>query len=157
MRKLRPEIAKSEFLNRIYVNKKLISDTLENLLKNIKGKKVLEIEGIGIIAEYISRNGNEVRLCEDDSIYFDYRAQVVPTSTVVRLNTNPHNLKSKKPYYDYVIIHSTEFEGVAKLMSKDKIILVDYQDNIEKIYEQFEYNTQLDQPITKNAMPEKGD
>ena len=158
MNRIRPEIAKSEFLNRLHVKKSLIiNQEFEDLIKNIRKSRILEIGGMGIVAEYLARNGNEVRLCEEDSLFFDYRSHVVPTSTVIRLNTNPHNLKSSKPYYDYVVIHSPEYEDIAKKMCKGKVFLVDYNDNIEEVYEQFEYNTSVDQPITKDIVPQEGD
>lgn len=156
MNRIRPEIAKSEFLNRLHVKKNLvINPELENHLKDITKSRILEIGGIGMLAEYLARKGNEVRLCEEDSLFFDYRSHVVPTSTVIRLNTNPQNLKSSKPYYDYVIIHSPEYEDVAKKMCRGTIFLVDYNDKIEKIYEQSEYNPQLNEPISKNIVSEE--
>lgn len=155
MKRVNPVISKSEFLHRLYTTKQLVNPELENVLKNIKKCKVLEIGGIGIISEYLSLNDNEVRLCEEDSLYFDYRRQVVPNSKVIELNTNPQQLKAIKSYYDYVIIHSLEYEEVALRMSKNIVYLLDNKDQIEKIYEKSKYNSAINKPVTENTLSKK--
>jgi hypothetical protein len=167
-KKMRPEMAKSEFINKVFVKKSLVTPDEEAALSDIRDKRVLEIGGIGILAEYLSTRGNEVRLCEDDSLYFDYREHVVPTSTVVRLNTSPHNLKSAKPYYDYVIIHSDEYNGVAERMCKGEIINTNkIEEYIEKKKEkkekgegnkkneQIKHDNEVNKSISENVVPQE--
>jgi hypothetical protein len=160
---MRPEMAKSEFINKVFVKKSLVTPDEEAALSDIHDKRILEIGGIGILAEYLATRGNEVRLCEDDSIYFDYREHIVPTSTVIRLNTSPHNLKSVKPYYDYVIIHSEEYNGVAERMCKGEIINTNkIEEYIEKKKgkgnkknEQIKHNNEVNESISENVVPQE--
>lgn len=150
--KMRPEIAKSILAQKV-VNGALVCQKTVSLLGDIKGKLVIELGGIGAVAEYLSAN-NDVKLCEETRLYFVYRRHLLPNSTVVEINMDPRLLNYSKPYYDVVIISGPQYLDIARRLSSS--IIFDTESlTIEKI-ESAPDNITVNEPVTKDVVAQEG-
>lgn len=148
---MRPESAKS-VLAAALASCKLIDDDVANLFSDIKSMRVIELGGIGIIAEYLSAH-NEVRLCEETRLFFVFRRHLLPKSTVIEINVDPRTLKYSKPYYDLVVIHGPAYLEQARMLSRNLIY-----DASTKTFERVvsaTINTEVDQSEPKDVVDTK--
>jgi len=115
------EIQKRKFAQAVK-DERLVSEELAELLNVVEQDSVvLEIGGIGFVAEYLSSNCN-VSLCEENPYSYQYRKHIVPESKVQFINLNPFKLNFSTPVYDYVIISEDKFMDVAKTHASKAVI-----------------------------------
>lgn len=115
-----PEIQSAAIRSKITNGIALVSAEFEEFAKSLAGKKIVDIAGgMGEYAEHLSELGNTVSLMEELRLFFVYRRQVWPDSKVVEMNIHPSNIKyNNTPFNDLAIIHSGEFEELAKRIAK---------------------------------------
>mgnify|MGYP003419771184 FL=1 len=105
-----------------------------------KGSSVLELNGgLGICAEHLSATCR-TKLCEDGRLYFTYRRQIFPKSSVVEMNISPYALSTSIRISDYVIIHNPEFLEIARKLAK-KFIFLTYEKAVISVQTKVENET----------------
>lgn len=151
--KMRPETAKSILAQKISAGQ-LVDEKTANLLNEIKdGARVIELGGIGIVAEYLATTKNcSVRLCEETRLYFVFRRNLLPKSPVIEINMDPRLLNYSKPYYDAVIINGPQYLDAARKLTSSIIFDTELL-TIEKVNNAAD-NIAVDKPVTKNVVSE---
>ncbi len=122
--KNRPELDIMSVRSMINNGENLLSESVIKFLEFIENSTVLEIDGgLGLISEHLSAT-NRVRLCDDGRLYFVYRRQIFPKSSVIEMNISPTAISTKNPIVDYVVIHKPEFLDMAKKIAKKMVVLM---------------------------------
>lgn len=109
-------------------------DNLKTLLSSITPKSsVLDLNGgVGVVAEYLSKNGCDVTLTDANRLSFSYRRALVPQSAVKFWNIESCNIKLNKPSYDYVICRSTGDYSLAFKLAKKAVVLT-YEERVVNV------------------------
>lgn len=119
----RIEIQKDILRNKIKDEEPLVDERTVSFLSDITDEdSVIEFGGIGFVSEYLSKKGITVALCEENSLCFSYRKNILPDSKVDYINVNPLKFKFTKPVFDYIIINDLSFMSVARKLAKKAII-----------------------------------
>lgn len=148
--KTRPEVEKVKLAQKIAAGK-LVSEDVGTILNQVEsGSFVIELGGIGAAAEYLATTKQcNVRLCEETRLYFVFRRNLLPKSTVVEINMDPKLLNYSKPYYDVVIISSPVYLETARKLAKTLIINTSDL-SLERVNSAPD-NTTVDQPVTEDV------
>jgi hypothetical protein len=119
-------------------------DDVKKLLSSILPKSsVLDLNGgVGLIAEYLSKNDCLVTLTDGNRLSLSYRKALVPNSTVKFWNIESQDIKLNKPSYDYVICRSTGDYSLAFKLAKKGVVLT-YEERIVNVVDN-ESNTARD-------------
>lgn len=98
----------------------LLTEDFKKFAEGLTGRRVIELSGgMGEHAEYLAELGNSVSLVEEQRMCFVYRRQVWPNSKVIEMNIHPSKIKSMdKPFADLAIIHSDEFNDIARNIAR---------------------------------------
>lgn len=109
-------------------------DNIKLLLSSVpSGSLVLDLNGgVGLIAEYLSKNGCQVTLTDGNRLSFSYRKALVPNSNVKFWNIESVNIKLNKPSYDYVVCRSTGDYSLAFKLAKKAVILT-YEERVVNV------------------------
>jgi hypothetical protein len=128
----------------------LLSDAEITFLSVIEaGSSTLELNGgLGIVSEHLSATCR-TKLCDDGRLYFTYRRQIFPKSSVIEMNISPYALSTSIRISDFVIIHNPEFLEIARKLAK-KFIVVMYEKAIISVYTK-EENETVDINSVKNT------
>lgn len=121
----KPELDIMDVKAKLSNNIPLLTDAQLTFLSVIPaGSSILELNGgLGIVSEHLSVTCR-TKLCEDGRLYFTYRRQVFPKSSVTEMNISPYALSTTIQISDYVIIHSPEFLDIASKLAKKFVILM---------------------------------
>lgn len=98
----------------------LFTEDFKQFTEGLTGRRIIELSGgMGEHAEYLAELGNNVSLVEEQRMCFVYRRQVWPNSKVVEMNIHPSKIKAMdKPFADLAIIHSDEFNEIARNIAR---------------------------------------
>lgn len=154
-KKDQPEIA----VMKMRANSSLIGDDLKEFLSLVRDMTVIELDGsLGNVSEFLSTTNKSVRLCEEGRLYFVYRRQMWPKSTVVEMNIAPEALNNSRAYYDCVVIHDESKLAIAEKLSKRLIVNVGNLTIIDKDKNDkaSEHTAIVDSPFSENPFLEGG-
>lgn len=151
--KTRPELDVMTTKSKIKNGESLLDDSVIDFLSSIKNGTGLELDGgLGLVSEHLS-DRMKMRLCDDGRLYFTYRRQIFPKSSVMEMNITPNAISDKIAIVDYVIIHSPEWLELAKKLAKKMVITIyDLSTiNVERNNEQVNIdNTKVSREVTEN-------
>jgi hypothetical protein len=151
--KSRPELDIMVAKSKIEKGEPLLDESIINFLSFLKEGTGLELDGgLGLVSEHLSGR-LKMRLCDDGRLYFTFRRQIFPKSSVMEMNITPNALSDKSPIVDYVIIHSPQWLDLAKKLAK-KMVVTTYDlsgVNVGKYDEQIDINnTEVSREVTEN-------
>lgn len=147
--KMRPETAKVLLAQKLESGQ-LVSEELAAILEEIPDNAfVIELGGIGEVSEYLANSKNcDVRLCEETRLYFVFRRNLLPKSSVTEINIDPRLLNYSKPCYDVVIINGPVYLEIARKLAKSLIVNIGDK-SLERIQSAPD-NTTVNQPVAED-------
>ena len=146
--------ARGKQLNNEPLLSPLLATFIEPLVGNTSGFIIEIMGGLGIISEALSESGCDVRLMEEQRMFFVYRKQLWPKSKVTEMNMHPSAFKTNKKIFYASIIHGEEFLEFAKSIST----IVFNTENFTVTYEHETpvNNTENNTSVTENKTTESG-
>lgn len=154
-----PELAIMNARETLQQNLPLLDPKIAEFIKPLVGSTegpILDImSGLGVVAEALSESGCDVRLLEEQRLFFVYRKQLWPNSKVIEMNIHPSVFKTNKKIFYASIIQNDEFLEFAKSVSRFVYNVGNFTVTSSFIYEATINNTENNTDLTENKNTEQ--